>query len=107
MRLGEIGPNARAAAPSLINALSDTNMNSQANISFALKKIGVPTQEFLPKLKETFWSSNAGALFRSAMFIIQIEPSDHDSHQVLTLFATNASLYRYDALSRNDSVEHA
>jgi HEAT repeat protein len=82
-QLGKIGPNAKAAVPVLSEALDGTNDMLFSQVPGALKAIGVPTAEFLPRMKKQLQSGNQTTRANAAARVLDIDPADHDAHLVL------------------------
>ena len=81
--LGNIGPDAKAAAPLLLAALDGTNDMLFSQVPGALKKMGVPTETFLPRMKNQLRSENETSRVNAAARVLELDPADHEALVVL------------------------
>jgi HEAT repeat protein len=81
--LGNIGPDAKAAVPLLLAALDGTNDMLFSQVPGALKKMGVPTEAFLPRLKQQLRSQNESSRVNAAARVLELDPADHEALVVL------------------------
>ena len=83
VELGNIGPNAKAAIPLLLAALDGTNDMLFSQVPGALKKIGVPTETFLPRMKKQLRSEDETTRVNAAARVLELDPADHEACEVL------------------------
>jgi HEAT repeat protein len=82
--LSTVGPNARPAAPALIDALNSTNYEVWSEAGLALNSIGMSKETFLPKLEEKLAPEHdPQKLYVFAHGILRIDPTDHEAHLAL------------------------
>jgi HEAT repeat protein len=81
--LGNIGPDAKAAVPLLLAALDGTNDMLFSQVPGALKKMGVPTETFLPRMKKQLRSENETSRVNAAARVLELDPADHEALLVL------------------------
>ena len=96
--LGNIGPNADAAVPVLLAALDGTNDMLFSQIPGALKKIGVPTEMFLPRMKKQLQSENEATRVNAAARVSELDPADHEALLVLIDQIKRWALFRGSAI---------
>jgi HEAT repeat protein len=92
--LGNIGPAAKAAVPILLEALDGTNTVLFSQVPGALKKIGVPSEEFLPRMKRQLQSKDPTTRVNAAARVLDINPADHDALVVLMDAIQKRALYQ-------------
>jgi HEAT repeat protein len=83
VELGNIGPNAKAAVPLLLAALDGTNGMLFSQVPGALKKIGVPTATFLPRMKAQLRTADETTRVNAAARVLELDPADHEAVLVL------------------------
>jgi hypothetical protein len=81
--LGWIGPNAKAAVPALIKALSSTNVDFDETIIWALRGLEIPVTDYLPKLKSRLESGNPQQRLSAAKIVLFADPADQDARVAL------------------------
>jgi HEAT repeat protein len=81
--LGDIGPSAKAAVPSLLAALDVTNDTLFSQVPGALKKLGVPAEAFLPRMRKQLRSQNETTRVNAAARVSEMAPADHEALLVL------------------------
>jgi HEAT repeat protein len=92
--LGNLGPNAKAAVPLLLAALDGTNDMLFAQIPGALKKIGVPMETFLPRMKQQLRSANETTRVNAAARVSELDPANHEALQILIDEIKRRALFR-------------
>jgi HEAT repeat protein len=92
--LGNIGPNAKAAVPLLLAALDGTNDMLFSQVPAALKKIGVPTETFLPRMKQQLRSENETTRVNAAARVSELDSADHEALQILIDEIKRRALFR-------------
>ncbi len=92
--LGDIGPNAKAAVPFLLAALDGTNDMLFSQVPGALRKMGVPTETFLPRLKKQLRSENETTRVNAAARVLELDPADHEALAVLIDQVKRQALFR-------------
>ncbi len=98
-QLGEIGPDAKAAVPVLLEALEGTNDMLHSQIPGTLKKMGMPTETFLPAMKKNLASKNETTRANTAARILEIDPADHEAHLALMAIIEHGSLFQDFAIN--------
>ena len=83
MELGNIGPNAKVAVPLLLAALDGTNDMLFSQVPGALKKMGVPTEAFLPRMRKQLRSASETTRVNAAARVSELDPADHEALQIL------------------------
>ena len=96
--LGKIGPNAKAAVPLLLAALDGTNDMLFSQVPGALKKMGVPTETFLPRMKKQLRSDNETTRVNAAARVLELDPTDHEALAVLIDQVKRRALFREFAM---------
>ncbi len=81
--IGLLGPDAWAAVPALIAALPTNDANLDQEIVTALRQIGVPTSNYLPKLKKQLVSDDPQTRLRAARMVTFAAPNDADALNIL------------------------
>lgn len=92
--LGNIGPNAKAAVPLLLAALDGTNDMLFSQVPAALKKMGVPAETFLPRMKQQLRSENETTRVNAAARVLELNPADHEALLVLMDQIKRRALFR-------------
>jgi len=85
--LGDIGPNAKAAVPAMIAALVSTDESVDEQLIMNLKKLGVSTGDFMPKLKSRLKSDNPQERLKATTIILFADPADQEARLALTAAA--------------------
>ena len=96
--LGNIGPNAKAAVPLLLAALDGTNDMLFSQVPGALKKMGVPAETFLPRMKQQLRSANETSRVNAAARVSELDPADHEALQILMDQIQRQALFRNFAI---------
>ena len=94
IQLGNIGANAKAAVPLLLAALDGTNDMLFSQVPDTLKKMGVPTELFLPRIKKPLQSENETTQVNAAARVLDLDPADHEALVVLKDQIERRSLFR-------------
>jgi hypothetical protein len=81
--LGEIGPNAKAAVPYLLEVIKGTDFTTITEVPSALTHIGVGSDVILSALKEHLKSRDEGLRIGVSALILDLAPADRDAQQVL------------------------
>jgi HEAT repeat protein len=92
--LGNIGPNAKAAVPLLLAALDGTNSMLFSQVPGALKKMGIPTETFLPRMKKQLRSEDETTRVNAAARVSELDPADHEAFGVLIDQIKRRTLFR-------------
>jgi HEAT repeat protein len=103
-QLGNIGPSAQAAVPLLLEALDGTNAMLFSQVPGALKKIGVPTETFLPRMKKQLQSSDETTRVNVAARVLELDPPDHEAHVALMDVIRKGALFQDFAI---ETLGHA
>ena len=93
-QLGKIGPGAKAAVPVLLEALDGTNEMLVSQVPGALKKMGVATGTFLPRMKKRLQSDSEMTRANAAARVLDIDPADREAQLVLTELIKRQSIFR-------------
>ncbi len=83
LALGEVGPDASAAAPELLAALKDGDAELQSAAAQALGKIGADKEAALPALRAAMTGSDAGVALQAAVALLTFEPDDPEAAKML------------------------
>jgi HEAT repeat protein len=81
--LGNVGPDAKAAVPLLLAALDGTNDMLFSQVPGALKKMGIPTETFLPRMRKQLRSENESTRVNAAARVLELDPADQEALLVL------------------------
>jgi HEAT repeat protein len=85
--LGQVGTNAQAAVPVLMEVLkapeNSTNVETWTSAAQALQAIGVPSPTLLEEMRPALHAKDETLRVNAAAQIMAIDPADHDAHQVL------------------------
>jgi HEAT repeat protein len=100
--LGNIGPDAKSAVPLLLAALDGTNDMLFSQVPGALKKMGIPTEAFLPRLKQQLRSQNESSRVNAAARVLELDPADHEALVVLIDQIKRWALFRDFAIETLD-----
>ncbi len=94
-QIGLAGPNAQAAVPALVEAMSGTNFVLRTYAPYALFKVGAPRALYFPKLKEGLKSTDEFEPMSAAYLILCMDPYDAESRGVMAkLVKTHSRLER-------------
>jgi HEAT repeat protein len=93
-QLGKIGPGARAAIPLLLEALDGTNEMLVSQVPGALKKMGVPAEMFLPRIKKRLQTDNEMTRANAAARVLAIDPADREAQLVLSDLIKRQSIFQ-------------
>jgi hypothetical protein len=93
-QLATIGPSAKAAIPALLQALESTNDNLLFVVPRALTNMGVAPQTFLPLMKKQLEATEDAPRITAAVCILEVDPTDHDSHLVLMKTMEQGAVYQ-------------
>jgi HEAT repeat protein len=93
-QLGKIGPRAKAAVPALLEALDGTNEMLVSQVPGALKKMGVPAETFLPRMKKRLQSDNETTRANAAARVLEIDPADREAQLVLIDLIKRQSIFQ-------------
>lgn len=88
--IGRLGPDAYTVTPALIAALPTNDGNLDQQIITALRQIGVPIGDYLPKLKAKLTSDDPQTRLRAARMVTLADPHDADALAILAA-AANAT----------------
>jgi hypothetical protein len=76
--LTQVGPNAKAAIPALVEIMNGTNTEAWQWIVGCLWEIGAPKELYLPKLREKFHSNDASSRLLAARDLLASDPADQE-----------------------------
>ena len=96
--LGNVGADAKAAVPLLLAALDGTNDMLFSQVPGALKKLGVPVETFLPRMKKQLRSENETSRVNAAARVLELDPTDHEALVVLIDQIKRWALFREFAI---------
>jgi HEAT repeat protein len=82
-QLGRIGANARPAVPILLAALDGTNAMLFSQVPSVLKKMGVSSDTFLPRMKKQLASKDETTRVNAAARVLEVDPTDHEARVFL------------------------
>ena len=102
-----IGTNAGPAIPALIQALDGTNVLVWITAGPALKSMGAPREQYLPKLEEKLNLANDGPRASLALFLMDNEPGNQAAQAALIDLIRRGSPYGRVALDAWDTSDGA
>jgi HEAT repeat protein len=94
MELGKLGPSAKATVPLLLEALDGTNEMLVSQVPGALKKMGVPAETFLPRMKKRLQSDDETTRANAAARVLEIDPADREAQLVLIDLIKRQSIFQ-------------
>ncbi|MDB6067363.1 MAG: repeat-containing protein [Pedosphaera sp.] len=91
--LGEIGPNARAAIPVLVECVGETDELVWPVAARALARIGAPKSMFVPQVEEKLKSDAESARVEAIMVLLEIDPENQALHSIVNERLRDKSAY--------------